>query len=171
MKNKVIFVFILANFFFSIELPTFSHGLVAEMTENGAGLHYTPEINKPNIYSKFGLHFERTNVLEVNPFYNSQNPGFQKTMGLLGIGIRQSILKNYFSNNMSVHILAEYSLGNSLSELVIGKLHPDNNRFISGISLQIPSGKITKRYDFCFQTSNKISGEFLIRIHFLKKIL
>ncbi len=171
LKNKVnVFFIILFNLLFPIEIAGFSHGFIAEMTQNGAGIHYTSEIDKFNFYSKIGFHFERTNILEVNPFYNTQNPGFQKTMGLFGIGIRQSILNNYFSNNMSIHIIGEYSMGNFLYKLLNGKLNPENNRYIAGFSFQIPSRKLIKRYDFCFQTSNKISGIFLIRIHFLKNI-
>tara|TARA_S200000501_G_scaffold196570_1_gene185052 strand:- start:611 stop:1078 length:468 start_codon:yes stop_codon:yes gene_type:complete len=153
-----------------MEIIPFSHGIIGEMTENGAGLYYSTEVERLNIYTKYGVHFERTNILEVNPFYNSQNPGFKKTMGSVGIGVRKLILKNYFSNNMSIHFLMEYSIVNSIKELTKGKFNHINNRIISGISLQIPNGKLIKRYDFCFQTSDMISGVFLIRIHFIKKL-
>ena len=171
IKNSFLLFVVFSCYLFSFEIPKLYHGIGLEMTQNGAGIHYSPEIDKPNIYSKFGLHFERSNKLELNPSFNTQNPGFKKTIGLFTFGFRKTLLKNYFSNNMSIHFLGEYSIGNSLNDLVKGVLGTNNNRIVTGLSLQIPSGILIKRYDFCFQTSNKISGRFLIRIHFLKKLL
>ena len=171
MIKKLIIIIIIISLGFCIKNPSVFHGIGFEMTQNGAGVFYSPEFEKPNIYTKIGLHFERSNITEVNPYFNTQNPGFNKTMGLISIGYRKVILKNYFSNNMSIHILGEYTIGNNMSNLFKGKINPNNNRFVTGFSLQIPSGKIIKRYDICFQTINKISGVLLVRFHFLKKLL
>ena len=169
MKRYIIIILIL-NILFSIENKIVYHGLGVEMTLNGAGIYYQPEIINPvNIYTKFGLHFERSNTIEVDPYFNTQNPGFKKTIGLLVIGGRIPLLQNYFFNNMSFHSLGEIAIGNNFNSLIKGELDSENNRFVTGISLQIPSGKILKRYDICFQTNNIISGIFLVRFHFFKK--
>ena len=171
MKRNILIILIL-NVVFSMENTTVYHGLIIELTQNGAGIYYQPEIIKPvNIYTKLGLHFERSNTLEVDPYFNTQNPGFKKTIGLLVIGGRIPLLQNYFYNNMSFHLLGEIATGNNFSSFIKGELDSNNNRLVTGISLQIPSGKIMKRYDFCFQTNNIISGIFLVRFHFLKKLM
>ena len=72
---------------------------------------------------------------------------------------------------MSINFLVEYAIVNNLNSFINSKINSKNNRFLTGISFQIPSGKIIKRYDICFQTMNKISGIFLIRFHFLKKVV
>ena len=147
------------------------HGIGVELTQNGAGVFYSPEIIKPNLYTKLGLHFERSNITEVDPYLNSQNPGFEKTMGLFSLGFRKSILENYFSNNMSIHLLGEYSIIKNVNAIFNDFNNKFNDRIITGFTLQIPSGKIIKRYDICFQSINKISGVFLVRFHFLKKLI
>jgi|GEM_PF-3045537 len=168
--KKYLSLLILINFIFSYEKLTFYHGAGIELTQNGAGIYYEPELmGKVDIYSKFGFHFERSNTLEVNPYFNTQNPGFKKTIGTISFGARIPLIQNYFYNNMSIHLLGELGIGNEFSSLISGELNNENNRLLTGLSLEIPSGKFIKRYDICFQTNNEISGIFLIRIHFLRK--
>ena len=76
-----------------------------------------------------------------------------------------------YMKNDTIIITVEIGLGNNINSLIKGKLNSENDRFVSGISLHIPSGKIIKRFDICFQTHNKISGIFLVRFHYLKKML
>ena len=169
MKRYILIILIL-NVVFSNENKIVYHGLSVELTLNGTGIYYQPEILKPiNGYTKLGLHFERSNSIEVDPYFNTQNPGFRKTMGLWVIGGRIPLFQNYFYNNMSLHLLGEMAMGNNFNSLIKGELDSENNRFVMGISLQISGGKIIKRYDICFQTNNIISGIFLVRLHFLKK--
>jgi hypothetical protein len=169
--SKYLFIFIFIKIIYSYDNESIYHGLGIELTQNGAGIYYEPELmGKIDIYSKLGLHFERSNILEINPYFNTQNPGFKKTIGALSIGIRVPLIQNYFYNNMSIHLLGEIGIGNEFNSLMLGKLNDENNRILTGLSLQIPSGKIIKRYDICFQTNSNISGIFLIRFHFLRKL-
>jgi hypothetical protein len=170
--NKYSFILLFFKIIFSYDNSSFYNGLGIELTQNGAGIYYEPEImGKIDIYSKFGLHFERSNTLEINPLFNTQNPGFKKTIGALSIGTRVPLIQNYFYNNMSIHLLAELGIGNEFNSLMLGKLNDENNRILTGLSLQIPGGKIIKRYDICFQSNSNISGIFLIRFHFLRKLI
>ena len=167
-KTIVILVIISCSFLHGNEKNILSHGIIGEITENGAGLYFSSEINKINLYSKIGFHFERSNKIKVDPFYNTQNPGFKKTIGAIGIGFRKSIFKNSFSRNINLNVISEYTIGNTLQNLLKSNFNKDYNRFTVGLSFQIFNGDIFKRYDFCFQNSNSIEGIFLIRIHFMK---
>ena len=168
LKITVILVIISCSLLHGNQKNTLSHGIIGEITENGAGLYFSSEINKINLYSKIGFHFERSNKIKVDPFYNTQNPGFKKTIGAIGIGFRKSILKNSFSRNINLNVISEYTIGNTLQNLLKSNFNKDYNRFTVGLSFQIFNGDIFKRYDFCFQNSNSIEGIFLIRIHFMK---
>ena len=100
MKKIILFLFIL-NILYSIDYKVIYHGLGLELTENGVGLYYQPEIiSYFNIYTKMNLHFERSNLIEINPYFNTQNPGFNKTLGLLSLGGRIPLLKDYFYNEI-----------------------------------------------------------------------
>ena len=161
MKNLNWLLIIVSVSFARVE---FYHGAGLEMSDNGVGVYYEPQMNSPvKFHSRIGMHFERSNVNLIQYPFNSESPGYKKTMFSLMGGSEKNILNRFFAENLKIGIFAEG--GVVISSEAFQKLndHNVNERIIAGIGLQFPGGKSIRKFEFAIQNPNRISGIFLVR--------